>query len=47
MEDVKKCGCVLKQPVDFHINEQTILESERPLDFSFKKLKTLIDGKSI
>lgn len=47
MADVKKCACVLKQPVDFHINEQTTLETEKPLDFSFKKLKKLTDAKSI
>lgn len=32
---------VRKDVVDFHINEDTMLETAKPVDFSFKNFKTL------
>lgn len=34
-------GCLKKENVDFRINEETLLKTEKPVDFSFKKLTVL------
>lgn len=34
-------GCLKKAVVDFHINEETIIETEKPVDYSFKKLTSI------
>lgn len=38
MEGDKKKGGVKKEVIDFRINEQTLIETEKPVDFSFKKM---------